>query len=139
MGVKNLDNGYDKRLPLDICLQVNQLYFLLNKHSKKLKISDLILINPEMKYIIKRILINEKYKYSEIHESLTHKKMKPIDILRFKLSFFGATKFDPKSNLWTRITLFQGAPLPYQIIKKQKIEWFFPILENYDSSISQPN
>ena len=139
LGIKNLDNGYDKRLPLDICLQVNQLYFLLNKHSKKLKISDFILINPEMKYIIKRILINEKYKYSEIHESLTHKKMKPIDILRFKLSFFGATKFDPKSNLWTRITLFQGAPLPYQIIKKQKIEWFFPILENYDSSISQPN
>ena len=83
-----------------------------------------------------KFAIGEKYKYSEIHESLTHKKMKPIDILRFKLSFFGATKFDPKSNLWTRITLFQGAPLPYQIIKKQKIEWFFPILENYDSSIS---
>ena len=27
--------------------------------------SDLILINPEMKYIIKRILINEKYKYTK--------------------------------------------------------------------------
>ena len=26
-----------------------------------------------------------------------------------------ATKYDPKSNLWTRITLFQGAPLPHQL------------------------
>ena len=24
---------------------------------------------------------------------------------------FGATKFDPKSDLWIRIALFQGAPL----------------------------
>jgi hypothetical protein len=26
------------------------------------------------------------------------------------LSFFGASKFDPKSDRWTRITLYQGAP-----------------------------
>jgi hypothetical protein len=34
----------------------------------------------------------------------------PIDLLRAKLAMFGATKFDPKSDLWTRITMYQGAP-----------------------------
>ena len=48
--------------------------------------------------------------YGEIQDNLLAKSMRPIDMLRFKLSFFGASKFDPKSDLWTRITLFQGAP-----------------------------
>jgi hypothetical protein len=37
--------------------------------------------------------------------------MLPIHLLRCKLAFFGAGKFDPKSSRWVRITLFQGAPL----------------------------
>ena len=32
-------------------------------------------------------------------------------MLRCKLAFFGASRFDPKSDRWTRITLGQGAPL----------------------------
>ena len=36
----------------------------------------------------------------------------PIDMLRLKLSFFGAIKFDPRSDKWLRICMFQGAPLP---------------------------
>ena len=35
-----------------------------------------------------------------------------IDMLRLKLSFFGAVKFDPRSDKWLRISMFQGAPLP---------------------------
>ena len=33
-------------------------------------------------------------------------------MLRLKLSFFGALKFDPRSDKWLRICMFQGAPLP---------------------------
>ena len=104
-----------------------------------MKISEFMINNPDMKYVLKRVLLNKKYKFSEIRENLTDKKMRPVDILRFKLSFFGATKFDPKSNLWTRITLFQGAPLPNQLNNKKNISWFFPILKKYDSIISKSN
>ena len=38
--------------------------------------------------------------------------MRPIDLLRFKLAFFGASRFDPRSDRWLRICLFQGAPFP---------------------------
>ena len=36
-------------------------------------------------------------------------------MLRLKLSYFGAVKFDPKSDLWLRITMYQGAPLPHEM------------------------
>jgi hypothetical protein len=39
----------------------------------------------------------------------------PIDMLRLKLSFFGALKFDPRSDKWLRICMFQGAPLPNEL------------------------
>ena len=139
LGIQNLQNGYEKRLPLDICLQVNKLFKKLNLYPDNMKISEFMINNPDMKYVLKRVLLNKKYKFSEIRENLTDKKMRPVDILRFKLSFFGATKFDPKSNLWTRITLFQGAPLPNQLNNKKNISWFFPILKKYDSIISKSN
>ena len=48
----------------------------------------------------------------------------PIDMLRFKLSFFGALKFDPKSDKWLRICMFQGAPLPTEL-KNIKNQWIY--------------
>ena len=53
----------------------------------------------------------QKQPYGEIRSNIIAKDFYPIDILRLKLAFFGAVKFDPKSERWLRITLFQGAPL----------------------------
>ena len=53
--------------------------------------------------------------YSEIRDNLIDAAMRPIDILRFKLAFFGATRFDPRSDRWVRITLFQGSPFPDEL------------------------
>ena len=44
-----------------------------------MKISEFLINNPAMKYVLKRILLNEKYKFSEIRENLTDKKMKPMN------------------------------------------------------------
>ena len=63
---------------------------------------------PEFVTTIRRLMSSGQY--GEIQDNLLGPEMRPIDMLRFKLAFFGATKFDPKSCLWTRITLFQGAP-----------------------------
>ena len=72
---------------------------------------------------VRRVLVAKTHTYSEIRESLLCQTMRPIDMLRFKLAFFGAARFDPKSDLWTRITLFQGAPLPEEI-KTAKDDWW---------------
>jgi hypothetical protein len=39
----------------------------------------------------------------------------PIDMMRCKLAFFGASRFDPRSDKWVRISLFQDMPFPYQL------------------------
>ena len=48
----------------------------------------------------------------------------PIDMLRLKLSFFGVLKFDPRSDKWLRINMFQGAPLPDEL-KNHKDQWIY--------------
>ena len=53
----------------------------------------------------------------------------PIHLLRCKLSFFGVGKFDPKSRLWVRNTMFQGAPIIDDIADDYKDDWFFPTIE----------
>ena len=52
------------------------------------------------------------------------KNLVPIDMLRLKLSFFGALKFDPRSDKWLRICMFQGAPLPNEL-KNYDEQWVY--------------
>ena len=48
-------------------------------------------------------------------------------MLRLKLSFFGAVKFDPRSDKWLRINMYQGAPLPHEM-KHSNDTWVYNIL-----------
>ncbi len=45
-------------------------------------------------------------------------------MLRLKLSFFGANKFDPRSDKWLRINMFQGAALPKEL-KSFDEQWIY--------------
>ena len=56
-----------------------------------------------------------KLEYAEIQDNTISASMQPIDLLRCKLSFFGASKFDPRSDRWLRITMYQGAPFPDEL------------------------
>jgi hypothetical protein len=129
LGNRFADEGVEKELPFDIPHQIQKCLKILITLPKKMSVSEAIINHPEIRLIIRRILIKENYSYSEIQDNLIGSLTKPKDMLRCKLSFFGASKYDPKSNLWTRITLFQGAPLPHQINKKRSCDWLFPILK----------
>jgi hypothetical protein len=50
----------------------------------------------------------------------------PIDLLRAKLSFFGATRFDPRSDRWVRICMFSGAPYPDALTPQTAEDWVYP-------------
>ena len=55
----------------------------------------------------------------------------PIDMLRFKLSFFGASRYDPKSTKWLRVSFFTGAPF-YKELSKQNVDsWGFATKNSY--------
>jgi len=52
---------------------------------------------------------------AHLASSLYEAEMLPIDLLRCKLAFFGASHFDPRSDRWVRISLFKGEPYPDEL------------------------
>lgn len=87
-----------------------------------------LLAHPEHRHVARRVQITARYPYSQIHDNLISADLRAIDLLRCKLSFFGATKFDPKSDRWVRITLYQDAPHPDEIDTAQADDWSYPAL-----------
>ena len=65
--------------------------------------------------------------YAELRSNLIDADTLPLNMLRCKLSFFGAVKFDPRSDRWTRITMYQGAPLPDELDAPNADDWCFPV------------
>ena len=128
LGIRKKDIGSEKELPFDIPHQIQKALIILKILPKSTSASEAMIVYPKIRNIIRRVIINNFSPYSEIQDNLIGSKTKPIDILRCKLSFFGASKYDPKSNLWTRITLFQGAPLPHQLKKQDESDLLFPSL-----------
>ena len=95
--------------------------------SKSVSVGRFLLLHPEFRQIVRRIQTVVRFPYVEIRDNIVQAKTRPIELLRFKLAFFGASKIDPKSELWTRITMFQGTPLPGQFGTGQSEEWAFPL------------
>ena len=79
--------------------------------------------HPEHRNVAKRVQAAADRPFAEVRDNLIDQSMRPIDLLRCKLAFFGAVKFDPKSDLWTRITLFQGAPL-WDELQERGDDWW---------------
>ena len=89
-----------------------------------MKIGKFLLDNNHLRHVVRRVFISEKFPYAEIQDNTIGSKLMPIDMLRLKLSFFGALKFDPRSDKWLRICMFQGAPLPTEL-KNYDEQWVY--------------
>ena len=106
------EQGSDLEQPLAIARDIKELYERSLLSKKSMKISKFLIDNSNLRHVIRRAFIIEKFPYSEIQDNTISENLVPIDMLRLKLSFFGALKFDPRSDKWLRICMFQGAPLP---------------------------
>ena len=126
-GSKGVDDGVEKEMPLAIGRDVHDLNEKLLETSNATSLSDFVMSYPQFRHIIRRIQNTFVRPYSEVQDNLLSETMRPLDLLRFKLAFFGASKFDPKSNLWTRISMYQGAPMPDQLSEPNHDCWSFPI------------
>ena len=119
-----IENGSELEQPLAIARDIKKLYDLLSKFKNSLTIDRFLVNNSDLRHVVRRAFIIEKFPYSEIQDNTIGKSIVPIDMLRLKLSFFGALKFDPRSNKWLRICMFQGAPLPEQL-KNYNDHWVY--------------
>ncbi|MDG2403518.1 MAG: hypothetical protein P8M25_00730 [Paracoccaceae bacterium] len=89
-----------------------------------------LLQHPEHRHAIRRLQIVARCPYAEIHDNTISSQMMPIDLLRLKLSFFGAGHFDPRSDRWMRITMFRNAPFPHELAGAYSDTWSYPPLSS---------
>ena len=118
------EHGSELEQPLAIARDIKKLHEILLVSKNSQTISDFLIKNSELRHIVRRVFIVEKFPYSEIQDNTIGKNIMPIDMLRLKLSFFGALKFDPRSDKWLRICMFQGAPLPHEL-KNYDEQWVY--------------
>ena len=118
------EQGSDLEQPLAIARDIKRLYERISNQKNSSKIGTFLAENNDLRHVVRRAFISETFPYSEIQDNTIGSSLMPIDMLRLKLSFFGAVKFDPKSNKWLRISMFQGAPLPNEL-KKFNDYWVY--------------
>ena len=118
------ENGADLEQPLAIARDIKNLYQKLLSSKNNLTIGQFLIDNSDLRHVVRRAFIIEKFPYSEIQDNTISENIVPIDMLRLKLSFFGALKFDPRSDKWLRICMFQGAPLPNEL-KNFDEQWVY--------------
>ena len=118
------ENGSELEQPLAIARDIKKLYECLSVSKNSSTIDKFLISNSDLRHVVRRAFIVEKFPYSEIQDNTISQSIVPIDMLRLKLSFFGALKFDPKSDKWLRICMFQGAPLPKQL-KNYDDHWVY--------------
>lgn len=128
LGERFSEPGMELEQPLCVAWHVSQLDKALATCAET-SLAAFLLTHPEFRHVVRRAQMAEKYPYMEIRDNLIDADMLPINMLRLKLSFFGATHFDPRSDRWERITMFQGAPFPHEITTLSPEGWAYPPLE----------
>ena len=134
IGVRGKDPGDDRELVVGIGREVARLHdglCAMNKADLAQTIPWLLLRYPCYRATVLRIHSLRQVPYAEVQANLLDASFRPVDLLRFKLSILGTIKYDPKSTLWLRITLLQGAPVAGELLDDSVDldDWFCPIFE----------
>ena len=131
LGERYNEQGSELEQNLGIAKMVNDLFKQIKNIDENQLICEFLLTHPEYRGIVKRIQSLKNYPYSEVQDNVLDKKTIPIDMLRFKLSFFGANRYDPKSDRWLRVSFFSGAPYLSDLNNKNVDEWGFATMNSY--------
>jgi hypothetical protein len=108
--------GVEYELPLAVGYDIKRMYTALIAEPQDISTAEFLLAHPEHRHTARRVQNLASHPYAEIQDNVIAADMLPIDILRCKLSFFGATRFDPRSDRWVRICMFQDAPFPHELL-----------------------
>ncbi|MGQ3486828.1 hypothetical protein [Roseovarius pacificus] len=91
-------------------------------------VAGFLMRHPEHRHIVRRAQIAARLPYAEIRDNTIAATVLPIDMLRMKLAFFGACHFDPRSDRWVRINMYQHAPFPHELGARSGDDWAYPFL-----------
>ncbi|WP_120500113.1 hypothetical protein [Roseovarius sp. EL26] len=112
--------------PLAPARDAARAHAALSHWDGKKRVADFLLQHPEHRHTVRRVQIRPIAPYGEIQDNTISCDIMPIDMLRCKLSFFGATHFDPRSDRWLRICMYAGAPYPDELTVENADLWVYP-------------
>ncbi|MCG8353935.1 MAG: hypothetical protein MI920_00040 [Kiloniellales bacterium] len=128
LGEREREPGADKEMRIGVARDLRRLYDELAQevaeHPTQM-VAEFLLRRPGWRHLVRRVQGLADCPYAEIRDNLLDRDCIAIDILRCKLAFFGASKFDPKSDRWLRITMYQGAPPAEALAAPDADDWAF--------------
>jgi len=122
--------GKKKHMDLAVGFAVHRCYQLLRDYIRQYPdhtTARFMVDQPKLRGTVRRIQTMNHCVYGDIQANLLDRNVLPMHLLRCKLAFFGVSKFDPRSRLWVRNTMFQGAPLLDEIGQPFSDDWFMPL------------
>lgn len=131
IGRRDQEPGVDREMFMNVAQAVQLCYQAVQddlRNQGDMSVAEFCFSYPHHRYILRRIQTMARTSYGEIHANFLATDVLPIDLLRCKLSFFGVGKFDPRSRLWVRNVMFQGAPLASDIGTPGMDSWCFATL-----------
>jgi hypothetical protein len=111
LGERFEEDGAELEQPLATARDALALTAALQGESHETRVAEFLVRHPEWRHVARRAQVVAKFPYAEIHDNLIGADLRPVDLLRAKLAFFGARNFDLRSDRWLRIALFAGEPL----------------------------
>ncbi len=128
LGERYREPGADREQPLAFGRDIAALHQQFHAANPSQSLAAFLMQYPQHRCAVRRLLLVNDLPYGEIQHNLIATDLVPVDLLRCKLSFFGATRFDPRSDRWIRITMFQNAPFPVDFQHAEPDDWILPAL-----------
>src|SRR6185369_2427270 len=97
LGERASEPGGALEHPLATARDISALAVDLAEADPDEAVAAFLLDHPEHRHAVRRAQIAEMHPYAEIRDNMIGADLRPIDLLRCKLAFFGATRFDPRS------------------------------------------
>ncbi len=126
LGERHEEPGGELEQRLGVAREVAVMTAALEKQPATTLLAEFLLRYPEHRHAARRVQVAARLPYAEIHDNVLSACMMPIDMLRCKLAFFGASRFDPNSDRWVRITMYADAPFPDEIVDMDADDWAWP-------------
>ena len=142
LGVRGEEPGAERELRLGIGREVKRLHAALTvaaETAPDASVATFLLHNPGQRRITRRVQGLARWPYAEIRDNLLGESTVAVDLLRCKLSMFGVIKFDPKSDRWIRITMYQGAPCFDALDHESADDWAFPVFLDRGEEPGRPD
>ncbi|MDC6447796.1 hypothetical protein PQZ42_01810 [Alphaproteobacteria bacterium] len=132
LGERYNEEGGELEQNLGVAKMVKEVHEIIIKEDENISVAEFLLKYPHFRGIIRRVQSLERYPFAEVKDNILSKNTIPINMLRFKLSFFGANRYDPKSDRWLRVSFFSGAPFLSNLNKENVDSWGFATMSSYN-------